>query len=70
MTSSSATTANSPPELMSESPGILPAEFWKGDTSISHDDSAGFQEERRVRSPSISQGINVAAASERVRRKW
>ena len=38
--------SNSSPELISESPGILLVEFCKGDTSISHDNSAGFQEEK------------------------
>jgi hypothetical protein len=32
-------------ELISESPGILLVEYCKGHTSISHDNSAGFQEE-------------------------
>ena len=52
---------NSPSELLYESPGILLVEFWNGHISISHDNSAGFQEERHVRPPSISQGINVAS---------
>ena len=37
---------NSPPELMSESPGFLLVEFCKGHTSISHDNSAEIQEEK------------------------
>jgi hypothetical protein len=37
---------NAHPELISESPGNLLVEFCKGHTSISHKNSAGFQEEK------------------------
>jgi hypothetical protein len=54
--------SNSPPELMSESPGNLLVEFCKCHTSISHQIATEFQEERHVRSPSISQGIDITTA--------